>query len=120
MTRAEAERLLEAIELTSDALIDALSTETSAAVQSQRVGMAILKDHLMKALDFRGYASDESQVDTAELRALVGRYCREHCHASRVDVPGTNEACRRCPLRCISIDPTLRQTARAKETEPHA
>ncbi|MCP4573319.1 MAG: hypothetical protein GY838_13270 [bacterium] len=120
MTRAEAERLLEAIETTSDALIAELDGSPSATVQAQRVGMTVLKEHLMKALDFRGYASDESQVDTTELRGLVGRYCRQHCPSSRTSTPGTASACSRCPLQCISIEPTLRQAARAKETDPHA
>jgi hypothetical protein len=121
MTRAEAERLLESIELTSDALIEQLDGSASATVQAQCVGMTMLKEHLMRALDFRGYASDESQIDTAEIRELVGRYCREYCPASRNEIPGTAPECRRCPLQCISVDPTLRQVARAtKETDPHA
>lgn len=113
MTRAEAERLLEIIESTADGLISMPGLSDSANVQAQRVGMMVLKEHLLKTLDFRDFVSDESQVDVGEVKTLVERYCREHCPASRSTQPGSAHACMRCPLRNISIDPLLRQTSRA-------
>jgi hypothetical protein len=113
VTRAEAERLLEAIEMTADEFIATIGRSDSAAVQAQCVGMAALKEHLLKSLDFRDFASDESQVDDGQIRELVDRYCRGFCLAARVEPPGQAPACMRCPLRHISIDPMLRQTSRA-------
>jgi len=116
MTRAEAERLLEAIETTSDDLIAGLGNPPGAAAQAQLVGMATLKEHLLKTLDFRGFASDESTVDDGQIRELVDRYCLGHCPAARVEPPGQAPACLRCPLRHIFVDPMLRQTSRVGGT----
>jgi len=120
VTKAEAERILESIETTCDDLIAELTGSVSAAVQSQCVGMTMLKEHLMKAMDFRGFASDEAQVDTAQLRGLVDKYCRGFCPSSRAGPPGHASPCQRCPIRYITLDPLLRQVHRAGETEPHA
>lgn len=116
MTRGEAERLLEAIETTADDLIADLGAPSSAAANAQLIGMATLKEHLLKTLDFRGFASDESTVDDGQIRELVDSYCRGHCPSARVEPPGQAPACLRCPLRHISIDPMLRQTSRAGGT----
>ena len=58
MTRAEAERLLEAIDTTANDLIEAVGTPRTPACQAKLVGMQLLKEHLLKTLDFRGFASD--------------------------------------------------------------
>lgn len=113
MTRAEAERLLEAIETTADDLISGIGDVVTAPAQAKVVGMQLLKEHLLKTLDFRGFASDESNVDGAQTRELVDRYCRGHCAPARFVGPGQAAECLRCPLRHVFIDPMLKQTSRA-------
>jgi hypothetical protein len=103
MNRAQADRLYEQLEAICDDVISEVKEARDELTQAQAIGMSALRDHLLRQLDFREFAKAAEPTPASRAAALVQRYCRNQCGASRTQPPGAAEQCGGCDLRPVAI-----------------